>query len=235
MAFRKKTVDFLQKERDELPTRRPVIIYLVCPVLARDFQQRTQLYSQFQKAQGLPDGVFTRENNPYNSCLVEANRDTTRFEEQLEATLDKYKEASYKVLVVNGHGCPNGVLLNKGEEEDTVVLTGGMLAMLASRHYHDCHFHTICLTAYGHKLADAFISAIVAAYGDRKELRKLFAITYFTSEEVPEAWQRPATAGEAHIELKRDITEFLSKHVQSNSPYKILDSQIDKTASCLLL
>lgn len=239
MAFRKKTVDLLQKERDELPTYRPAIIYLVCPVFSPDFQLHTPIYSQFKKAHGLPDGVSTREGNPYNSCLVEAGPEPALLEEQLRAALDTYSSASYKVLVINGHGCPEGVMLKeRGEREENeggnALLTGTMLAKLASRHFHNRHFHTICLTAYGHKIAEDFTSSIVAAYGNQKERRKLFSVTYFTSEAVPSAWQRPATVGEAHAEFKRDISDFLSKHVQPNSPYKILDSQMGK-ATCLLL
>ena len=238
MAFRKKTVDLLQKERDELPTHRPVIIYLVCPVFSPDFHLHTPIYSQFKKERGLPDGVSTREGNPYNSCLIEALPEPARLEEQLRAALDLHSSASYKVLVINGHGCPEGVLLKEREERENeggkATLTGNMLAELASSHFHNCHFHTICLTAYGHKLAEDFTSTIVAAYGNQKERRKLFSVTYFTSEAVPGAWQRPATVGEAHAEFKRDMSDFLSKHVQPNTPYKILDTQMGK-ATCLLL
>ena len=233
MAFRKKTVDFLQKERDELPTRRPVIIFLVCSPYSRDLQQRTPGYSQFQRAEGLPDGVLTRSGNPYNYCLVEGLSELSGLLDQLRAVLEKYSEASYKVLVINGHGCAEGVLLTRGEEEgEKEVLTGAALAQLASGHYHNCYFQTICLTTYGHKFAEAYTST---AYGANPELRKLFSVTYFTSDTTPEAWDRPATAGEAHVELKRDITEFLSKHVQPNSPYKILDPQMSKIVSCILL
>ena len=238
MAFRKKTVDFLQKERDELPTHRPAIIYLVCPVFSPDFQLHTPVYQQFKKDPCLPVGVSTREGNPYNSCLVEARPEPALLEEQLRATLDKYSSASYKVLIINGHGCPEGVLLKEGDgggdDGGKAVLEGSILAKLASRHYHNCHFHTVCLSAYGHKFAEDFTSSIIAACGDQKARRKMFAVTYFTSEAVPGAWQRPATVGEAHVELKRDISDFLSKHVQPNSPYKILDSHMGK-AACLLL
>lgn len=238
MAFRKKTVEFLQKERAELPARRPAIIYLVAPTHALDCQQQTSLYSQFEKAQTLPEGISTREGNPYNTCLVEAHPEPAQLEEQLCAALEEYNEACYKVLVINGYGCPEGVRVGKEGAEGEggrAILSGSSVAKLASRHYHDCHFHTICLTAYGHKFADDFTSGIIAACGDQKEMHKLFAITYFTSEAVPRAWQRAATVGGVHTELKRDISDFLSKHVQPNSPYKILDAQMAKTASCLLL
>lgn len=235
MAFRKKTVEFLQTERAELPARRPAIIYLVCPTHSSDFQQQTSSYSQFEKAQSLPEGISTRKGNPYNTCLVEAHAEPAQLEEQLCAALEEYNEACYKVLVINGYGCPEGVLLGKeGAEGESgrAILSGRSVAKLASRHYHDCHFHIICLTAYGHKFADDFTSGIIA---DQKETRKPFAVTYFTSEAVPHAWQRAATVGEVHTELKRDISDFLSKHVQPNSPYKILDAQMAKTASCVLL
>ena len=235
MAFRKKKVEFLQRERDELPTRRPVVVYLVCPVHSQDFQQHTQHYSQFKKAQGLPDGVSTKEGNPYNYCLIEAHPEPARLEEQLRAALDAYKEAAYKVLIINAHGCPEGVVVKEEEGEGRVTLSGSSVAKLASLHHHDCHLHVVCLTAYGHRFAEEFTGHITAAYGDQREVRRLFAVTYFTSETVPEAWVRPATAGDAHVELKRDISEFLSKHVQPSSPYKILDSQMAKTASCVVL
>lgn len=237
MAFRKKTVEFLQKERAELPARRPAIIYLVCPTHSLDFQQQTLLYSQFERAQSLPEGISTREGNPYNTCLVEAHPEPAQLEEQLQAALEEYNEACYKVLVINGYGCPEGILVGKGTEGESgrVILSGRSVAKLASRHYHGCNFHTVCLTAYGHKFADDFTSGIITAACDDKEMRKLFAVTYFTSEAVPHAWQRAATVGEAHTELKRDISDFLSKHVQPNSPYKIIDAQMAKTASCHLL
>ena len=233
MAFRKKTVEFWQKERDELPAQRPVLIYLLCPAFPRDLEQRTPLYPHFKQAEGLPDGVLVRAGNPYNCCLVEGHNELGKMREQLIAALEWHKEASYKVLVVNGHGFPEGVLLSGAEEK--VFLTGAELAELAWRHYHDHHFLTVCSTAYGHKIGQAFISGIIRASGDQIELRKLFAATYFTSETVPEAWQRPATAGGVHVELKRDITEFLTKHVQPNSPYKILDARMGKTPACVLL
>ena len=235
MAFRKKTVEFWQKERDELPAQRPVLIYLQCPAFQRDLQQRTQLYSQFKPAEGLPDGVSVREGNPYNSCLVEGHTELEKLREQLRATLDWHREASYKVLVVNGHGFPEGVQLSGTEGNEKVFLTGEELAELAWHHCHDHHFLTVCGTAYGHKVGDSFIRGIITASGDKMELRKLFVVTYFTSETVPEAWQRPATAGSVHVELKRDITAFLTEHVQPNSPYKTLDARMGKTPSCLLL
>lgn len=233
MAFgSKKTVDFLQKERKELPTHRPVIIYMVCPLSARDLQQRTQLYSQYKKAEDLPEGVRIRDGSLYNICLVEAEHELSVVEQQLQATLNKYSEASYKVVVINGYGCLEGVVLSK--EEERVLMTANTLAKLALRHHHNHHFHTLYMGTYGHKFADTFIKGINAECSEQKELLKLFAVTYFTSEAIPEAWQRPATVGEPHIELKSDITDFLSKHVQPNSPYKILDPQMSKNATCVL-
>ena len=230
MAFgrSKKTVDFLQKERDELPTHRPVIIYLTCPLSSRDAQQRTQAYSQLKKAEE-DGGILTREGNPYNICVVEAERELSRLEEQLGAALERYSEASYKVVVVNGYGTAEGVLL---DNEEKVVLTGEALATLAWPHHHDHHFHAVCIAKYGHKFGDSFMKRVSKESGEKKAL---FAVTYFSSEAVPEAWQRPATVGEAHIELKRDITDFLSKHVKPSSPYKILDPQMSKNATCCLL
>ena len=238
MAFRKNKVDFLQKERDELPHRRPVIIHLVCPVYSKDYQQHTSQYQLFQKAKGgpahLPAGVSKKEGNPYNHCLIEAHPDLAQLEEQLVAVLEQYHEAAYKVVVLNGHGYAEGVVLQETEEGTKTVLTGRAVAEIASRHHHNSCLHLFSVSAYGHRFADDFMQYIQSTYSDEKKVRSLFAVTFFTSESSPEAWQRPATAGDAHVELKRDVSGFLTKHVQPNSPYKVLDSHMAKSA-CVLL
>lgn len=238
MAFRKTKVDFLQKERDELPHRRPVIIHLVCPVYSRDYHQHTAQYQHFQKAKegptDLPAGVAKKEGNPYNHCLIEGHPELAQLEEQLAAVLEEYREAAYKVVVLNGHGCAEGVVLQESEEGKKTVLTGFAVAQIASRHHHSSCLHLFSLFAHGHRFADEFMQYIQTTYSDEKKVRSLFAVTFFTSESGPEAWQRPATAGEAHIELKRDVSGFLTKHVQPNSPYKILDSHMARSACALL-
>ena len=174
-----------------------------------------------------------REGNPYTCCLLEAAEDgeLATLRGRLEATLEHFRDASYKVLVVNGHGSPEGVKVGSKDE----FLTGGELAELACSRHHDRHFLVVCAAAHGHKLGESFISRVAAACEGRPELRKLLAITYFTSESSPEAWQRPATAGGVHVEIKQDITDFLAKHVQPNSPYKILDTKAGRSPSCLIL
>lgn len=239
MAFRKTKVEFLQKERDELPHRRPVIIHLVCPVHSRDYQQHTPQYQLFRKAEGgptdLPAGVSKKEGNPYNHCLIEAHPALAQLEEQLVAVLEEYREAAYKVVVLNGHGCADGVVLQETEEGKSTVLTGRAVAEMTSRHHHSSCLHLFNVAAYGHRFADDFMQYIQTTYSDEKKVRSLFAVTFFTSESSPEAWQRPATAGDAHVELKRDVSGFLTKHVQPNSPYKVLDSHIMAKSACVLL
>ena len=221
MAFRKKTVEFLQKERDELPSHRPVIIFLVCPSSPEDLQQRTQAYSQFQPTQGLPEGVRVREGNPYTCCIVEAGDGLV---EQLRATLESFRDAAHKVLVVNGRGSPEGVLL-EGEER----LTGSSLAQLAWNNCHDRHFHLVLGVSHGEQLSEAFFSEIK---GQEKAERRLFATTFFRSLDETAV---PATTGGVHSEIKQDMTGFLARHVRPNSPYKSLDAKKGKSPSCLIM
>lgn len=200
---------------------------------------RTHCYSQFKKAEGEGgDGVFVREGNPYNFCLIEASAEAGKLRKQLGFALELHKDASHKVLAVNGQGSLEGVLVSGGggeAEGEKVVLTGGELAQLAWKHFHERHFLVVFGTAYGHKLGEAFIRGIVSSSGENFDLRALFAATYFTTDASPSKWHRPATAGGVHVELKRDMTEFLTKTVQPNSPYKVLDSKMGKIGHCTIL
>ena len=233
MAFRKR-VDFLQQERDELPHKRPVIIYIVAPTHSKDYTHRTPHYKQFKTEPELPAGVLKREGNPYNLCLIEANQSLEHFDSQLVAALEAYKEAAYKVLVINAHATAEGALLKTEVEEgeEKVFLTGRHLGQLVSEHTHKKFIHTLVLTVYGHKFADSCYTFIQQE--THKDVCSLVAITCFTSETSPMAWDRLATSGNAHTEIKRDIGEFMRDTVEPNSPYKALDGQLAKP-QCVLL
>ena len=233
MAFHTK-VDFLQQERNELPQRRPVIIYLVAPTISKDYTLRTPHYKHFKEEPELPAGIRKREGNPYNLCLIEANTSLERFDSQLVAAFDSYKEAAYKVLVINAHATAEGVLLKSevGEGEEKVFLTGRHLAQLISEHTHKNFVHILVLTAYGHRFADSSYTFI--QQGTHQDVRSLVAITCFTSEASPTTWDRLATSGNAHSEIKRDIGEFMHDTVEPNSPYKALDGQLAKP-QCVVL
>ena len=56
-----------------------------------------------------------------------ASQSLEHFDSQLVAALDAYKEAAYKVLVINAHATAEGSVLLKtevGEGEEKVFLTG---------------------------------------------------------------------------------------------------------------
>ena len=234
MAFWKRTVAFLQKELDELPDRRPLILHLVFPARSTDYQRSTPQRQDFLQAKGLPEGVARREGNPNNHCLVEARAAPGELQAQLAAALEAHREAAYKVVVVNGHGCPEGVLLREDEGDERVVLTGKALAEILSGHHHTTFMHLISLSAYGHKLAEDVMNFVRSTYKDDGAVRRLFAVTFFTSEGSPDAWERTATTGTAHVDLKRDVTGFLTRHVQPNSPYAVLDQRMARSACNLL-
>ena len=231
MAFSKK-VDFLQRERDELPNRRPVIIYVVAAVCSEDYSMRNPSWKLFQKSStpALPDGVLTREGNPYNLCLIEASPELVGFDSQLSAALDAYNEASYKVVVINGHGYPDGVLMREGDEK--ISLCGDHLARLASSHLHGNHLNVFTLFAHGHTFASAFAKFLQEE--TPIDVQKLVAITFFTSKESPTVWSKVATTGNPPGEIKQSIREFLRKTIELNSPYKVLEPQLLK-AQCNLL
>ena len=163
-----------------------------------------------------------------------ASQSLEHFDSQLVAALDAYKEAAYKVLVINAHATAEGVLLKTevGEGEENVFLTGRHLGQLISEHTHKNFIHTLVLTAYGHKFADSCYTFIQQE--THKDVRSLVAITCFTSETSPVTWDRLATSGNAHTEIKRDIGEFMRDTVEPNSPYKALDGQLAKP-HCVLL
>lgn len=216
MAFRKK-VDFLQVERDELPHVRPAIIYVVATV---DPGMRTAQYKHFEADTSLPAGILKREGNPYQFCLIEASPDPEQFDKQLTATLDSFKDASYKLLVINAHGTPDGIVL-KDEEGTKVVVTGTHFATVVAAHTHGNHLHVLVFAAHGHSFASEFYTHVLRE--TEKEVRSVVAITNFTSAAKPTAYDRPSTSGNAHIEIKRDTRQVIKEQVDPNNPYKKLD------------
>ena len=219
MAFRKK-VDFLQLERDELPHVRPVIIYVVAAVHPNDTSMRTSQYKQFEADASLPAGILKRVGNPYQFCLIEANPDPEQFDRQLSAALDSCKDAAYKLLVINTHGTPDGIAL-RDEEGAKMSVSGSHFATIVSAHTHGNYLHVLTFAAYGHKFASEFYKCVLQ--GAEKEVQSVLAITYFTSTAKPKTHDRPATSGNAHIEVKRDIRQVIKDHVDPNNPYKRLD------------
>ena len=230
MAFRKK-VDFLQLERDELPHLRPVVIYITAPVHSKDFSMHSSQYKHFKAESGLPEGVLKRDANPFNLCLIEANQKLDKLNEQLVAALKTYKDSAHKVVVINAHATSKGVLL-KEEGEEKVLLTGRQLAEVVSTHTHKHHLHVFAITSYGHKFADEFYSYI--QHNTQPEVNTLIAVTYFTTETSPTAWDKIATSGNGHVEVTREIGDFIKSTIEPNSPYKMLDTQVAKS-QCVIL
>ena len=238
MSFSKK-VDFLQKERDELPQRRPVIIYVVAPLTSHDQGMQTSHYKQFkvppssgEVSLSLPEGVRCRVGNPFNFCLIEASRDCTEFDTQLASALDCYKEASHKVLAINAHATESGCIRLQGETDTEVVVTGRHLAEVVSTHVHNRFLHVMVFSPYGHIFADSFYSFVQE--DSQREVQPLLAVTAFTSGKSPLVWDRLATSGNAHVETKRDTAEFIRNTIEPNSPYKILEGQLMKS-QCVML
>lgn len=230
MAFRKK-VDFLQMERDELPHMRPVIIYITAPINSKDFSMRSSQYKHFKADSSLPGGILKREANPFNFCSIEATQKLEKFNEQLVAALEAYKDAAHKVVVINAHATSEGVLL-KEEEEEKVLLTGRQFAEVVSTHTHKHHLHVFAITSYGHKFADEFYSYI--QHNTEPEINSLVAVTYFTTEASPTTWDKIATSGNGHVEVTREIGDFVKSTIEPNSPYKMLDTQVAKS-QCVIL
>ncbi len=230
MAFRKK-VDFLQRERDEIPPRRPVVIYVAAPIHPQDASMKTPLHKQFQSQPNLPDGVLQREGNPYQFCLIEADHEMEKFDKQLVEALDAYKEAAYKIVILNGHATKEGLILHE-EDETKVFLTGQHFAEVVSAHNHSNHLHVLVFTQYGHTFSGSFYTFVQGSMP--KEIQVRLAITSFTTQSSPSAWDRVATWGHPHIEVKRDVGTFVRETVEPNSPYKVLDAQL-KSSKCVLL
>lgn len=235
MAFRRGKVDFVQLEREQLPQLRPVVVYITAPVTSKDFSQRTSHYKHFKPDEAnLPAGVLKRDSNPINFALIEANQTMERFDEQLVACLEQYKEAIHKVVVINAHATAEGVLLKDDGKEngEKLILSGRHLAEVVSQYTHKHHLHVIAVTSYGHKFAEEFYSYIT--HSTKSEVKALVAITYFTTEGSPTAWSQVSTSGNGHVEVTREVGEFVRSNVEPNSPYKMLDNNVAKS-HCVIL
>ena len=235
MAFRRGKADFVQLEREQLPQLRPVIVYITAPVTSKDFSQRTSGYKHFKPDEAnLPAGVLKRDSNPINFALIEANQTVERFDEQLTACLEQYKEAAHKVVVVNAHATAEGVLLKDDGKEngEKLTLSGRHLAEVVSRYTHKHHLHIMAVISYGHKFAEEFYSYIT--HSTTSEVQSLVAITYFTTEGSPTSWSQVSTSGNGHVEVTREVGEFVRRDVEPNSPYKMLDTNVAK-AHCVIL
>ena len=224
-------VDFLQKERDEIPERRPVIIYIAVPTHSQDHSMHTSQLRLFQIQPNLPEGVFQREGNPYQFCLIKANPEQEKFDKQLKEALEAYKQAAYKVLVLNAHATKEGVILHE-DEDAKMFLTGQHFAEVLSAHTHEKHLHVLVFTPYGHIFTSDFYTFVQRS--TKKEVQSIIAITSFTTQSSPQAWDRVATWGNPHIEVKRDVGHFIRQTIEPNSPYKVLDAQL-KASQCVLL
>lgn len=227
MAFRKK-VDFLQKERDELPQLRPVIIFITTPP---DATAQTSQYKNFKTEPNLPSGVLKREKSPINFCLIEADSSLKAFKTQLSAALEEYKDAPHKEIVLNALGSAEGILLSK-EGEEAVLLTGSYLAELVLPHTHGHFLHVLAFTSYGHVFAEEFCSAVKSA--SSKDQAATIAFIFFTSVASPTAWDKVAISGSGHVEVTRDLKEYIKTNIEPNTPYKMVDTRVAK-AGCVIL
>ncbi len=225
MAF-KKSVDFLQLERDEVPGRRPLLLYITAPIYSKDYTLRTSQHKHFKPDPSLPEGVLKKEKkegSSFNVCLIEANPKMERFEAQISAAMEEHKEAAHKVVVVNSHGEEDGILLKheEGSSGERVVLSGRHFGELITRHTHDNHLHVFLFVSYGHVFSNQLYSYVQKGCPDK--LNKLIAITYFTSEASPRSWDKITTAGNGHVEVTRELGGFIKSNIEPNSAYKPIE------------
>lgn len=224
MAFRK-GVDFVQLERDELVEYRPVVIYITAPVRHKDFSQQTSNHKQFNHTSNFPDGVLKKDANPYNLCLVEVNPDLEQLKEQLSAAFGEYTKAAHKVVVLNAHGSPEGIILKENTKgTPDVVIDGRQLAEMVSRFTDGHNLHIFAFFAYGHIFADQFYSYV--RHGAPSGVGAVTAISYFTSKSKPTVWDVVCTAGNGNVEVTREIRDFIKNTIRPNNPYKTLEEKI---------
>jgi len=224
MAFRK-GVDFVQLERDELVEYRPVVVYVTAPVRRKDFSSQTSCHKHFSHVSSFPDGVLKRDANPYNLCLVEASSDVDQFKVQLSAAFGEYTKAAHKVVVLNVHGSPDGMILKENSNGcPQVQMDGRSFAEIVSQYTDDHNLHVFTFFAYGHVFADQLYSHV------RQEcpsnVSKLMAVSYFTSKSKPAAWDVVCTAGNGNVEVTREMRDFIKNTIRTNNPYKTLEEKI---------
>ena len=232
-AMPKGKFEVQQKQLEELPMRRPLILYLIAPVYSKDHAQFTGQNKLFKPDPSLPNGVRVRASKAgsgFNFCLIEASPNLERLKEQVSATLEHFKETAHKVLVVNAHGVPEGVVL-KDEPGERVIIDGRQFAELVTPHTHRHNLHVIVFASYAHVFSDQFYE--YAKKGCPPEVTEVTAITYFTSEATPTAWDKITTAGNGHVEVTRELGEFVKTNIEPNSPYKILESKVQPGCTIL--
>ena len=93
------------------------------------------------------------------------------------------------------------------------------------------NLHVIVFSSYSHLFANLFYSYVQK--GCPQEVMEVTAITYFTSEAVPTGWDKITTAGNGHVEVTRELGEFVKTNVEPNSPYKVLEGKLQP--SCTIL
>lgn len=222
-----------QKQLDELPKHRPLILYIVAPVYSKDYSQVTSQNKHFKPHTSLPNGTRTRDGKSFNFCSIEVNPKMDNLREQVASVLEFHKEASHKVVVLNTHGEPEGLILKDegGASGEKVLLTGRQFAELVVPHTHRHNLHVIVFASHAHTFSDQFYGHVTQ--GCPPEVSQVVAITYFTSEASPTAWDKITTAGNGHVEVTRELGQFVKTSVEPNSPYKVLDNKVQP--SCTIL
>lgn len=221
-----------QKQLEELPMHRPIILYLIAPVYTKDHTQQTNQNKLYKPNPSLPSGVRVKSGNAFNFCLIEADSNLERLKERVALTLDYFKDAAHKVVVVNAHGEPEGVILKDEQGSgEKVVINGRQFAELVTPHTSKHNLHVIVFASHAHVFSDQFYSYVQKEC--LPEVTEVTAITYFTSEASPTSWDKITTAGNGHVEVTRNMGEFVKTNVEPNSPYKILESKVQP--SCVIL
>ncbi len=225
-----------QKQLDGLPKHRPLILYVTAPVYPKDLTMATNQKKLFKPHPSLPEGVQQREGNQFNFCLIEANAAVEQLEMQLSSALNHYQEAAYKVVVLNAHGESRGVVLKDeggraSPTREKVVLDGRQFAEIVSRRTHKHNLHVIVFSCHGHTFSNEFYTYVQTEC--TQDVTEVMAVTYFTSEATPTSWDKITTAGNGHVEVTRELGDFVKTNVEPNSPYRVLDTKI--RPSCIIL
>lgn len=143
-----------------------------------------------------------------NFCLIEASPKVERLKEQLTLTLQYFKDAAHKVVVVNAHGEPEGVILKDepGSSGEKVVIDGRKFAELVTPHTSKHNLHVIVFASHAHVFSDQFYNYVQRECP--QEITDVTAITYFTSEASPTSWDKITTAGNGHVQVTRELGDL---------------------------
>lgn len=224
MAFRRRSSsDFVLL--DEPDDSRPVLIYVTAPISSKDFSYQTSSYRHFQRLPFLPNSVLKRDAKPYNLCLIEVNPHMEKVKEQICSVFYEYEKAAHKVVIINAHGTPEGVILKDRDRDSAgVILNGEHLAEFLSPHTHGHHIHVFVFSAHGHTFAQQFYSYLHE--GTPTGASDTVAISYFTSKNKPTAWDMVATVGKGNVVVTQKLREFVKSIIAPNNPYRTLDNKI---------